>query len=140
MDTTRTSRARLADQIGRDLANRLEQTSVDLFTSARSIAADAGFVLADTKFEFGFIGGALTLIDEALTPDSSRYWDIATWSPGTEPPSFDKQVVRDWLEASGWNKEPPGPELPPEIVDATREKYAAVLRRLTQSEHKEQRQ
>jgi len=134
------SRARLADQIGRDLANRLEQTSVDLFTSARSIAADAGFVLADTKFEFGFIGGELTLIDEALTPDSSRYWDIATWSPGTEPPSFDKQVVRDWLEASGWNKEPPGPELPPEIVDATREKYAAVLRRLTQSEHKEQRQ
>ncbi len=125
------SRARLAEQIGRDLANRLERTSVDLFTSARLIAANAGFVLADTKFEFGFIGGELTLIDEALTPDSSRYWDIATWSPGTEPPSFDKQVVRDWLEASGWNKEPPGPELPAAIVDATRGKYAAVLQRLT---------
>ena len=79
-----------------------------------------------------------TLIDEALTPDSSRYWDIATWSPGTEPPSFDKQVVRDWLEASGWNKESPGPELPPEIVGATREKYSEVLRRLTQLEPKEQ--
>jgi len=132
------SRARLADQIGQDLATRLERTSVDLFASARSIAADAGFVLADTKFEFGFIGGELTLIDEALTPDSSRYWDIATWSPGTEPPSFDKQVVRDWLEASGWNKESPGPELPPEIVGATREKYSEVLRRLTQLEPKEQ--
>lgn len=132
------SRARLADQIGRDLATRLEQTSAELFTSARSIAADVGFVLADTKFEFGFIGGELTLIDEALTPDSSRYWDIGTWTPGTEPPSFDKQAVRDWLEASGWNKEPPGPELPPEIVGATREKYAEVSRRLTEWRHKEQ--
>ncbi len=134
------SRAQLAERLGRDLAARLEGISIDLFTGARSIAAGAGFVLADTKFEFGFVDGELMLIDEALTPDSSRYWDIATWTPGSEPPSFDKQMVRDWLEASGWNKEPPGPELPTAIVRATRDKYAEVLRRLSNSEHKEQHQ
>lgn len=134
------SRARLAALIGAGLADRLEQISIDLFGSARKIASGAGFVLADTKFEFGFINGELILIDEALTPDSSRYWDTASWKPGAEPPSFDKQVVRDWLEASGWDKEPPGPELPASIVGATRDKYAEVLRRLISIDHKEQRQ
>ncbi len=125
------SRQDLAGQVGRELADRLEDASVRLFTHARAIAREAGFVLADTKFEFGFIDDELTLIDEALTPDSSRYWDVTTWAPGTEPPSFDKQVVRDWLEESGWDKEEPGPELPPAIVGETRDRYAAVLKRLT---------
>ncbi len=132
------SRARLAAQIGSELATLLERSSFELFTSARSTAREAGFVLADTKFEFGFIDDELTLIDEALTPDSSRYWDAGTWQPGLEPPSFDKQIVRDWLETIGWNKEPPGPELPADIVASTRDKYAEVLRRLTAIEHKEQ--
>lgn len=131
------SRLRLAGLIGDELANRLERTSLDLFAQAGPIAARAGFVLADTKFEFGFVDGDLTLIDEALTPDSSRYWDVTTWTPGAEPPSFDKQVVRDWLESSGWDKEPPGPELPADIVFATRDRYAEVLRRLTGIEDKE---
>lgn len=127
------SRSELVDRIGVDLSAKLEEASRDLFSHAREIAADAGFVLADTKFEFGWIDGELTLIDEALTPDSSRYWDVATWDPGSEPPGFDKQVVRDWLESSGWNKEPPGPVLPPDIVETTRYRYAEVLDRLTRT-------
>ena len=134
------SRARLSNLIGADLAGELEQVSLDLYASAGPIASDAGFVLADTKFEFGFVDGELTLIDEALTPDSSRYWDVASWTPGAEPPSFDKQVVRDWLESSGWDKEPPGPNLPVDIVAATHDKYAEVLRRLASLEHREQGQ
>lgn len=125
--------AALRDLVGTDLAIQLEQVSKELYSFARDRAARAGFALADTKFEFGFVDGALTLIDEALTPDSSRYWDIATWEPGTEPPSFDKQVVRDWLEASGWDKEPPGPELPEAIVRSTQHNYATVLARLKES-------
>jgi phosphoribosylaminoimidazole-succinocarboxamide synthase len=127
------SRKELSDRIGADLACELERTSIALFERARGIAANAGFLLADTKFEFGFIDGTISLIDEALTPDSSRYWDLASWVPGTEPPSFDKQVVRDWVESSGWNKEAPGPELPPSVVEATRSKYMEVWQRLTTS-------
>ena len=129
------SRAHLADLVGKEVAERLEQASIGLFNYARGIAAGANFVLADTKFEFGFIEGELTLIDEAVTPDSSRYWDAITWVPGTEPPSFDKQVVRDWLESTGWNKEPPGPDLPPEIVELARSKYAEVLYRLSAQDY-----
>jgi len=128
------SRTELADRVGQDLAEQLEQTSLALFALARATAARAGFILADTKFEFGHVDGVLTLIDEALTPDSSRYWDAATWMPGDEPPSFDKQVVRDWLEATGWNKEPPGPELPDDIANTARDRYAEVLRRLQAAE------
>ncbi len=116
--------------VGREMADALEQRSLELFGFARGLARQAGFVLADTKFEFGMIDGQLALIDEALTPDSSRYWDVASWTPGTEPPSFDKQVIRDWLEDSGWNKEAPGPELPAAIVESARQKYAEVLERL----------
>lgn len=130
------SRSTMATMIGDDMANRLERTSIDLFLFANGIAQNAGFVVADTKFEFGLIDGALTLIDEALTPDSSRYWDVATWVADAEPPSFDKQAVRDWLESSGWNKEPPGPTLPADIVESTRRKYAEVLSRLTSEEKK----
>lgn len=124
------SRAELASRIGSELASRLERVSLELFRFAHGVALGAGFTIADTKFEFGLIDGELTLIDEALTPDSSRYWDIATWTPGDEPPSYDKQVVRDWLESTGWNKEPPGPALPPEIVEQTVARYREVLRRL----------
>ena len=124
------SRDDLADLVGGELARQLELTSLGLYDHARRVAEQAGFVLADTKFEFGHVDGMLTLIDEALTPDSSRYWDIASWRPGEEPPSFDKQVVRDWLEATGWNKEPPGPPLPDEIVATARSRYAEVLGRL----------
>lgn len=124
------SRARLAEIIGTDLARQLEEISLTLFDFARAYASRAGFILADTKFEFGLVDGTLTLIDEALTPDSSRYWDAAAWQPGTEPPSFDKQIVRDWLEESGWNKQPPGPEIPAAIVATAAERYRQVRDRL----------
>lgn len=124
------SHTELVQRVGADLAGQLERLSLDLFTYARPIAAEAGFLLADTKFEFGFIDGELTVIDEILTPDSSRYWDAGAHEPDVEPPSFDKQPVRDWLEASGWNKEAPGPELPAHIIASTRERYGEVARRL----------
>jgi phosphoribosylaminoimidazole-succinocarboxamide synthase len=88
-------------------------------------------ILADTKFEFGFIDGELTLIDEVLTPDSSRFWDVNDHAPGSSPPAFDKQFVRDWLSNSGWSKSPPAPELPPDIVTRTIDRYSEALRRLT---------
>jgi phosphoribosylaminoimidazole-succinocarboxamide synthase len=128
------TRADLARRVGEDLATKLERTSLALFERGQELAFKAGFTLADTKFEFGFVDGKLTLIDEVLTPDSSRYWDNGTWIPGEEPPSFDKQPVRDWLEASGWNKEPPGPALPESVIAATHQRYAEVLRRLTSIE------
>jgi phosphoribosylaminoimidazole-succinocarboxamide synthase len=124
------SRAALRELIGEDLAGTLERVSLEIFEFARGEAARAGFILADTKFEFGFVDGTLVVIDELLTPDSSRYWDAAAWQPGLEPPSFDKQVVRDWLEASGWNKEPPGPVVPHEIVTMAADRYKQVYTRL----------
>ena len=124
------SRTRLAEIVGEDEAAQLEQVSLELFDFARAFAADAGFILADTKFEFGRIDGTLTLIDEALTPDSSRYWEATSWQPGTEPPSFDKQIIRDWLEQSGWNKQPPGPEIPAVIVATAAARYQQVRDRL----------
>jgi len=125
------SRAGLENQVGEQLANELEEVSLRLFASATALAARAGFIIADTKFEFGMIGGRLTLIDEALTPDSSRYWDAQAWKPGMEPPGYDKQVVRDWLASSGWNKLPPGPALPEPVVRTTIERYRNVRERLT---------
>jgi phosphoribosylaminoimidazole-succinocarboxamide synthase len=116
--------------VGVDLANRLEQASREIFELGSKVAAGAGFVLADTKFEFGWIDGELAVIDEVLTPDSSRYWDTSQVAPGTEPPAYDKQPVRDWLESSGWNKEAPAPELPPNIVNQTLDRYRAVAQRL----------
>lgn len=133
------TRATLRNVVGRELADQLEATSLALFDFARQFAARAGFILADTKFEFGFVDGELTLIDEALTPDSSRYWDAAGWRPGVEPPSFDKQIIRDWLEETGWNKEAPGPEIPGGVVHQAAEKYRQVYVRLRAVEGTETR-
>ena len=110
------SRAQLSSMVGSELAKQLEATTLELYEKAHAYALGRGLILADTKFEFGFYDGKLTLIDEALTPDSSRYWDAATYKPGSSPPSYDKQYVRDFLVSTGWNKEPPGPALPPDVV------------------------
>lgn len=125
------SRARLREIVGDELASTLEEVSLRLYRFAADLAARAGIILADTKFEFGFIDGDLTLIDELLTPDSSRYWEAAKIVPGEEPPSFDKQIVRNWLETQDWDKTPPGPEIPQDIVGRTRERYQDVFDRLT---------
>lgn len=120
----------LRTRIGQALANRLEETSLAIFREAQKIANRAGFVIADTKFEFGTIDGHLALIDEVLTPDSSRYWDARGITPGSPPQGYDKQVIRDWLIASGWDREPPAPKLPEHIVSLARDRYADVLDRL----------
>lgn len=122
--------ARLHQEIDPTLAEALERISLALYERASGIAAKAGFVLADTKFEFGFIDGTLSLIDEVLTPDSSRYWEASQLEPGKEPPSFDKQLIRDWVETTGWNKQAPGPTIPAEIVAEARDRYQAVRDRL----------
>jgi phosphoribosylaminoimidazole-succinocarboxamide synthase len=119
----------LSGRIGAGLAGELEARSLALFDEARRRAAAAGLVLADTKFEFGFVDGRLTLIDELLTPDSSRYWDAAAYATGRLE-TFDKQYVRDWLDRSGWDHVPPAPALPADVVAATRERYFEAARRL----------
>jgi phosphoribosylaminoimidazole-succinocarboxamide synthase len=124
------SRARLAELVGAELAQRLEAVSLALFDRATEVCARAGMLLADTKFEFGFVGDELTLIDELFTPDSSRFWEAATWREGEPQPAFDKQFVRDHLETLDWDKRPPGPELPDEVVRVTREKYLEAARRI----------
>jgi len=120
----------LGENIGDKLADQLQTSSLAIFRTASGIAAEAGFVLADTKLEFGYIDGKLTLIDELLTPDSSRYWDASSLVAGEEPPSFDKQIVRDWLETTNWNKQAPGPEIPNDIATRAKVRYQAVLERL----------
>jgi phosphoribosylaminoimidazole-succinocarboxamide synthase len=104
---------------------------IALYLEAAEYAATKGIIIADTKFEFGLDeAGKLYLIDEALTPDSSRFWPADQYQPGSNPPSFDKQYVRDWLESIGWNKKPPAPELPPDVAAKTGEKYREALNRL----------
>ena len=125
------SRAQLAAMVGSELAKELERTTLALYRFAHAYALGQGLILADTKFEFGFHDGKLTLIDEALTPDSSRYWDAATYQPGSSPPSYDKQYVRNFLVASGWDREPPGPELPEEVVAGTAARYRECYERVT---------
>jgi phosphoribosylaminoimidazole-succinocarboxamide synthase len=125
------SRAELAEVVGRDVAERLEALSLALYAAGAELAAQRGVILADTKFEFGMLNGELILIDEALTPDSSRYWPADQYQPGRAQPSFDKQFLRDFLEASDWNKAPPPPPLPQTVIDGTAERYAEALRRLT---------
>lgn len=118
--------------LGPALAAQVREAALSLYTEAAAYAAGRGILIADTKFEFGLdADGRLTLIDEVLTPDSSRFWPADQYRVGENPPSFDKQYVRDWLTMSGWDKRPPGPELPPEVVERTAEKYAEALRRLT---------
>jgi phosphoribosylaminoimidazole-succinocarboxamide synthase len=123
-------RDRLAGLVGGPLARALEERSLALYREARARALDAGLVLADSKFEFGLVDGTLTLIDELLSPDSSRYWDRAAYEAGRLE-SFDKQYVRDWLDRSGWDHRPPAPSLPPGVVAATRQRYLEAARRLT---------
>lgn len=125
---------RLQDLVGIDIANQLESISLDIYNFAAKDSMERGIILADTKFEFGMIDGVLTLIDEILTPDSSRYWEAATYVPGNEPESFDKQYVRNWLDAVGWNHEPPAPELPADVISGTQQRYVEAFTRLTDTD------
>ncbi len=118
--------------LGADLAERLRTLTLELYRRAAAVAEQRGIIIADTKFEFGVdAAGTLFLADEALTPDSSRFWPADGYRPGANPPSFDKQYVRDWLEASGWNKQPPAPALPGEVIAGTQARYLEAFRRLT---------
>lgn len=121
----------VAELVGAGTGAELRDKAIELYSCAAAHASSRGLILADTKFEFGVIDGKLRLIDEALTPDSSRYWDMAQYEPGRPLPSFDKQYVRDYVESLDWNKEPPGPELPDEVVARTVELYEETWRRLT---------
>jgi phosphoribosylaminoimidazole-succinocarboxamide synthase len=121
----------VAVAIGRSLAETLRDTTLRVYEAARDHARDRGIILADTKFEFGLIDDEVVLVDEALTPDSSRYWPADVYEPGRSQPSFDKQFVRDYAASTGWDKTPPAPELPPDVVTRTREKYVEVYERLT---------
>jgi phosphoribosylaminoimidazole-succinocarboxamide synthase len=125
--------AETAKLIGADLAARVRDAAIALYQFAAEYALKRGIIIADTKFEFGLDEqGTLTLIDEALTPDSSRFWPVDSYRPGTSPPSFDKQYLRDYLETLAWNKTAPGPKLPAEVVARISEKYQEALTRLTQ--------
>ena len=118
--------------IGEALAAQVRDTSIALYTAAVEYASTRGIIIADTKFEFGLDEhGRLTLMDEVLTPDSSRFWPADSYQEGSNPPSFDKQFVRDWLETTGWNKEPPAPPVPTEVAQKTADKYREALTRLT---------
>jgi phosphoribosylaminoimidazole-succinocarboxamide synthase len=121
-----------AELVGAELFDRVERVSLELYRLAAEYAAERGIVIADTKFEFGLDGGgALVLGDEALTPDSSRFWPADEYAPGGPQPSFDKQFVRDYCESLGWDKTPPGPDLPDDVVAGTRERYAEAFERIT---------
>jgi phosphoribosylaminoimidazole-succinocarboxamide synthase len=122
--------AQLKKELGDALATKLRDASLELYKFASEFSLRRGLILADTKFEFGLIGDDLILIDEALTPDSSRYWDPATYQVGTSPDSYDKQFVRDWLTRAGWDKESEPPSLPPDVVAQTRERYLTAYQRL----------
>jgi phosphoribosylaminoimidazole-succinocarboxamide synthase len=117
--------------VGEHTAAEMEEKSIAVYNMAREYALDCGLIIADTKFEYGIDNGKLVLIDELLTPDSSRFWDKDLYEPGRHQPSFDKQPVRDWLEASGWDKKPPAPELPPDVVEATSKRYVQAYEKLT---------
>jgi phosphoribosylaminoimidazole-succinocarboxamide synthase len=121
----------MAERVGRGLAERLKEITLALYEFAAAHALERGIVLADTKFEFGFAGGELILIDEALTPDSSRFWAADHYQPGGPQPSFDKQFVRDWLDASGWDHEPPPPDLPHDVIEQTAARYREAYERVT---------
>jgi phosphoribosylaminoimidazole-succinocarboxamide synthase len=120
-----------AQLIGDEAAAQLATTSLAIYSAARDHAATRGIIIADTKFEFGVIGGKVTLVDEVLTPDSSRFWPADTYEPGKSQPSFDKQYVRDWLEDSGWDKTAPAPKLPVDVIEATSAKYIQAYELIT---------
>ena len=123
--------ASMAELIGDGPAAELRDKSLAIYSAARDHAASRGIIIADTKFEFGLIDGKVTLVDEVLTPDSSRFWPADTYAPGRSQPSFDKQFVRDWLEASGWDKTPPPPKLPADVIEATSAKYIQAYELIT---------
>jgi phosphoribosylaminoimidazole-succinocarboxamide synthase len=125
------SMAEMSSAIGEERARKLEQLSLRLYREAAEYAAARGLIICDTKFEFGVKDGELMLVDEALTPDSSRFWPRSSYAPGRSQPSFDKQYVRDYLETLTWDKRPPAPALPPEVVAATSAKYLEAYRLLT---------
>ena len=123
---------RCAEIIGKERAEEVRVKAIQLYTEAAAYAKTRGIIIADTKFEFGLDeNGVLTLMDEVLTPDSSRFWAVESYQVGTNPPSFDKQFVRDWLEQSGWNKQPPAPKVPEEVLAKTVAKYREALNVLT---------
>ena len=121
----------VVDMVGQEMAERLRDTTMEVYSYARDYALDRGIIIADTKMEFGTIDGELILIDELLTPDSSRFWDAEGYEPGKSQPNYDKQFVRDWLDAAGWDHEPPAPELPDDVVSRTGELYAEAFLKLT---------
>lgn len=125
--------SRLVDELGEEEAGALRDTTLALYERARQFAESRGLLLADTKLEFGRLDGRILWIDEAFTPDSSRYWDARAWTPGRTPVSFDKQFVRDWLDSTGWDHRPPAPRLPEGVVRTTREKYLDAYKSLTES-------
>lgn len=122
---------RMEEIVGAENAARLRDASLALYSAARDHAAGRGIIIADTKFEFGVVDGEITLIDEVLTPDSSRFWPADEYRPGGAQPSFDKQFVRDWLETSGWDKQPPAPGLPEDVITMTAEKYIEAFEAIT---------
>ncbi len=124
----------MANAIGREKAERLRDLTLSLYTRAARLCREKGILLADSKVEFGELDDRLVWIDEAFTPDSSRFWPAESYHPGSSPPSYDKQYIRDWLESTGWNKRPPAPPLPEEIVAVTREKYLSAFRKITGGE------
>lgn len=126
--------ARAAALLGDETAEKIRLVSLNLYEAGSTWAAPRGIIIADTKFEFGFIDGTLHLIDEVLTPDSSRFWPASSWKPGHAQPSFDKQYLRDWLKKQDWNHEPPPPHIPAEIIDATADRYRKAFEILTGKE------
>ena len=124
----------MSSAIGLELAEKMRDLTLALYKQGRAHARERGLLLADTKFEFGLVDGELVLIDEVLTPDSSRYWDASVWEPGVEPASFDKQFVRNWLDDAGWDHDSEAPELPDDVVAGTRERYIQAFERITGSQ------
>ncbi|MCA9035390.1 MAG: phosphoribosylaminoimidazolesuccinocarboxamide synthase [Planctomycetaceae bacterium] len=122
---------RMQSIVGADLANRLRELSLQIYEKGAQHAISRGIIIADTKFEFGLLDGEIILIDEVMTPDSSRFWPQESWQPGINPPSFDKQFVRNWLEQSGWDKNSPPPSLPEDVITRTAEKYAEAFEKIT---------
>ena len=119
------------DMVGKTLANEIKDASIDIYNNAMEYARTRGFIIADTKFEFGIDNGKLIIIDEMLTPDSSRFWEADKYKAGQSQDSYDKQIVRDWLSQSGWNKEPPGPVLPDDVIEKTAQRYIEAYEKLS---------
>jgi phosphoribosylaminoimidazole-succinocarboxamide synthase len=121
----------LVERLGPELAGRLHELTIGVYSRGAELAASKGILLADTKFEFGMADGQVVLADEVLTPDSSRFWPADQWRPGSSPPSFDKQFVRDWLESTGWDKTAPAPRLAAEVIEGTTARYRDAYERLS---------